>query len=101
MPRKVSLRRVAWVGAGFGAWLMIVGWLLAPAKGSNYPEELAEQAWRIEVGMWVGAGIGIGFPAFIWLLQAACSGLGGGFGEPASPALESQHSDPCEGSRPD
>jgi hypothetical protein len=90
MPRAVGLRWVAWSGAVLGALLIVVSWLATPAVGSNYAEELAAEARRLEVGMWVGAGIGIGFPAIIWFLQAACRGFGLSRGNPASmpnPAL--------------
>jgi hypothetical protein len=76
MPRAGSLRRVAWSGAALGATLIIVGWISTPAPGSNYADVLAARAWRVEAGMWVGVGIGIGIPALIWLLQTACRGFG-------------------------
>ena len=86
MPKSVSLRWVAWSGAAFGVMLIIVGSISTRAQGSNYVDVLADQAWRLEVGMWVGAGIGIGFPAVIWLLQAACQGLRHSRGEPREDA---------------
>jgi hypothetical protein len=71
MPREVSLRCVAWSGAAFGALLIFVGWLSIPSVGSNYAEVLADQAGRIEAGMWAAAGVGVGIPAVIWLLSVA------------------------------
>ncbi len=83
MPREVSLRRVAWSGAALGAMLIIVGWIMTPAPGSNYADVLAAQVWRIEVGMWISAGIGIGIPTAVCLVEVARRVSGRG--EPAEP----------------
>ena len=83
MPKEGSLRRVAWGGAAFGALLIVVGWLSTPAPGSNYAEVLADRAGRIEVGMWAGAGIGVGIPAAVYLLAVARRVSGRG--EPGEP----------------
>ena len=69
MQRAIDLRWLAWGGAAFGAVMMLAGWLMAPAEGSNYAIVLIDQAARIEAGMWAGAGIGVGVPALVWLLQ--------------------------------
>ena len=83
MRREVSLRRVAWGGAAVGAGLIVFGWLSTPAPGSNYAEVLADQAWRIEAGMWASAGIGVAIPAAVYLLVVARRVVGRG--EPAEP----------------
>jgi hypothetical protein len=95
MPRAGNLRWVAWSGAALGVLLIVVGWLSAPAQGSNYADVLAAQAWRVEVGMWVGAGIGVGLPAVIWLLQAACRGFGSTRGAPGGQADPGAAPDPA------
>jgi len=71
MPGAGSLRRVAWGGAALGALLLVIGWTLTPAPGSNYADVLAGQAERIEAGMWFGAGIGVGIPAAVYLIEVA------------------------------
>jgi hypothetical protein len=67
--RAMELRWLAWSGAALGALMILLGWLMAPAEGSNYAVVLADQATRIEAGMWAGAGIGVGVPVVVWLRQ--------------------------------
>ena len=65
--RPTNLRWLAWSGAAFGAAMILLGWLMAPAEGSNYAVVLIDQAARIELGMWVSAAVGIVVPAVVWL----------------------------------
>ena len=59
---KADLRWLAWSGAALGTAMIFLGWLMTPAEGSNYAVVLADQADRIEAGMWVSAAIGVGVP---------------------------------------
>jgi hypothetical protein len=68
-PEATGCRWLAWSAAALGASMIVLGGVMTPAEGSNYADVLVDQAARIEAGMWVGAGIGVGVPAVVWLSQ--------------------------------
>jgi hypothetical protein len=71
MARARDGRWIAWSGFAGGVWLMLAAGLSTFSRWNAPAEGQLARAEFVELGLWLGAGIAVAVPGFVWLLGSA------------------------------